>query len=299
MARTQRVSRSRSATGSSEYAEAAPAPVLLPFVRRYTGFVERADTGLRRLEAPSSRAVLVINLGVPFAVSGPDGSAAVHVGGFLARLSPQPATTAFSGKSAGVQVDFTPIGLHLFCGIALHELPELSVGLADVLGEEGRRLEEALAAAPDWASRFDLLDAAIARRFARARGATPSVEWAWRALARSGGTAEIGALCDRLGCSPRHLIRGFREQVGVPPKTAARILRFERAAQLLRARRPVELARVAAACGYHDQAHMTREFRALAGTTPAAYRGSLLGGFEGVAAGAEVNFVQDPAAAGA
>lgn len=98
-----------------------------------------------------------------------------------------------------MQVDFTPIGLHLFCGIALHELPDLSIGLADVLGDDGRRLEEALAEAPDWETRFDLLDVAIARRFAQARAATPSIEWAWRTLAQRGGAVEIGALCAAAG----------------------------------------------------------------------------------------------------
>jgi transcriptional regulator GlxA family with amidase domain len=75
----------------------------------------------------------------------------------------------------------------------------------------------------------------------------------------------------------------------VPPKTAARILRFERAAHLVRAARPASLARIASESGYHDQAHMMREFRVLAGITPAAYRVAALPGYLGIpdAAGAQ------------
>jgi transcriptional regulator GlxA family with amidase domain len=120
------------------------------------------------------------------------------------------------------------------------------------------------------------------------------VAWAWRALEASAGGVEIGRLSERIGCSRRHLIAGFREQVGVPPKTAARILRFDRAARAVRDGRRGSLARLATACGYHDQAHMTREFRALAGLTPGAYRAAALPGYLGIPAEVEqVNSVQD------
>lgn len=78
----------------------------------------------------------------------------------------------------------------------------------------------------------------------------------------------------------------------MPPKTAARILRFERAAHLVRAARPAGLARIAGESGYHDQAHMTREFRVLAGITPAAYRIASLPGHLGIpdAAGSQSPF---------
>jgi AraC-like DNA-binding protein len=287
--RPTRVRRQCSEDGEWELAEAPPGPQLEGLVRGYVGFVETSVTPLRRREVPSGTCVLIVNFGVPLEVGVPGRPTTAHAEGFVARLSELPATTAFSGTSAGVQVDFTPLSLHLFCGLAIDELPAPTVGLQELLGAEGRRLAEALEEAPDWESRFDLLDAAIDRRFAAARAPTPSIEWAWRALAASAGRVEIGSLSGRIGCSHRHLIAGFREQVGVPPKTADRILRFERAAHLVRAARPASPARIASESGYHDQAHMTREFRVLAGITPAAYRVAALPGYLGIpdAAGAQ------------
>ncbi len=52
-------------------------------------------------------------------------------------------------------------------------------------------------------------------------------------LERTHGAAPIGWICGRLGRSRRHLATSFREQVGLPPKTVARIFRFERAVSLL------------------------------------------------------------------
>jgi AraC-like DNA-binding protein len=69
-------------------------------------------------------------------------------------------------------------------------------------------------------------------------------------------------------------------QVGLAPKPAARVLRFQRAAELLlppgpdggsRARAARSVADVAATCGYADHAHLVREFRTLAGCTPTEY----------------------------
>jgi transcriptional regulator GlxA family with amidase domain len=67
----------------------------------------------------------------------------------------------------------------------------------------------------------------------------------------------------------------FRAELGVTPKTAARIFRFERACGLLsQLRQP--LADVAAACGYADQAHMTRDWSAFTGASPKAWIGNEL-----------------------
>ncbi len=68
----------------------------------------------------------------------------------------------------------------------------------------------------------------------------------------------------------------FREELGVPPKALARILRFERAVGRLRA--GDDLAALALDAGYYDQAHFNRDFRAFAGATPTAYRPSVQSG---------------------
>ncbi len=115
----------------------------------------------------------------------------------------------------------------------------------------------------------------------------PEIDWAWRRLIRSGGTARVSALAAETGWSGRHLTSRFRAETGLTPKTAARVIRFHRARHLLAAHvaagEPVRLADLAMTCGYFDQAHLAREFRALAGVPPSQW---LAEEFRNVQAGA-------------
>jgi transcriptional regulator GlxA family with amidase domain len=100
----------------------------------------------------------------------------------------------------------------------------------------------------------------------------PELGHAWRALVRSGGTAAIGDLAATVGWSRQHLARRFGDEFGLGPKLAARVVRFERATSMLKAIPPyVTIARVAAACGYYDQAHLNRDFNELAGCPPTTW----------------------------
>src|SRR5690348_17555140 len=104
---------------------------------------------------------------------------------------------------------------------------------------------------------------------------SPEVSQAWRALLASGGTAAVPELAREAGWSSRRLGTRFRAEIGLAPKQAARVVRFDRARRLLQRRVAAagqpELAALAAACGYYDQAHLAREFRALAGCPPSRW----------------------------
>jgi AraC-like DNA-binding protein len=86
--------------------------------------------------------------------------------------------------------------------------------------------------------------------------------------------ASVGDVARELGVSERHLRRVFRDAVGMSPKSFARLARFHRAVEA--ARRGESWARIAAATGYFDQAHLIGEFHAITGTTPRAFMTELV-----------------------
>ena len=79
----------------------------------------------------------------------------------------------------------------------------------------------------------------------------------------------LGQLNEHVALSQRQIERLFKRWLGVTPKHYQRILRIKKAVYFLRQHKKVNLADVSLQFGFSDQAHMTREFRAIASTTPA------------------------------
>jgi AraC-like DNA-binding protein len=103
----------------------------------------------------------------------------------------------------------------------------------------------------------------LALRLAAATPPDAAVQAAARLLRDPGSRVEEVAAT--LGISDRQLRRRFLATVGYSPKTLQRILRLRR---FLAAASAADLARGALSAGYADQAHLTREVRALTGLTP-------------------------------
>ncbi|MFJ9826390.1 helix-turn-helix domain-containing protein [Streptomyces sp. NPDC101160] len=176
------------------------------------------------------------------------------------------------GEAYGVELALAPWAAYRIFGSPLGELADTLADPADVLGARARHLGEALAETPGWPERFALLDATLLRWTAEAEaapGPAPAVLEAWRVLERSGGAIPIHEVASETGWSMRHLESRFREQLGISPKRLARVLRLNRAIRLLTSGRPA--ADTAAECGLYDQAHLSREFKALTGLPPGRF----------------------------
>lgn len=218
---------------------------------------------------PSRDLTVVISLDEPMDLSVP-GQGEVRLGSVVGGLHDRPVLIHHDGRQHGIQVALTPAGARALLGMPAAELAGLVVGLEDLLGSGGRLLQERLVDAATWKARLGLVQAALLARLDRrahpATAAAPEVGEAWRVLARHDGAVGVGEVARHVGWSARQLTERFTSEFGLRPKTTARVMRFERSTRLVRP--GVRLADVAATCGYADQAHLTREWQALAGVTP-------------------------------
>jgi AraC-like DNA-binding protein len=174
--------------------------------------------------------------------------------------APVPVAVAPGELVAGVRLHPGAGGAAL--GVPADELRDRRVTLEDLWGAPGRETGERAGSDP-----LALVDALRGRLAAAAPD--PRVLAAARRLGRAPATP-VPELAAAVGLGERQLRRRFGAAVGYGPKTLARIARFRRALALMLGGEPPALAAFAA--GYADQAHMTREMRALAGATPAALR---------------------------
>ena len=264
----------------------AACPALRAYVRGYCGYFESSAGLVRRVEPSSGTVGLVIGFGPPVGIAYPrlGGASPACVTSFVAGLHACYAVAESTGQQHGIQIDMTPIGAHLLLDVPMVSLADRVVDLDQVLGPFAAELAEQLFEAADWQARFDMLDTAIARRLASAGEASPITGWAWRRLTETCGQVGIGALTAELGVSRHYLATLFRDEVGLPPKTVARILRFQRAVCLLGAD-DARLTRIAQECGYYDQSHLNRDFREFAGSTPSEFIARRLADGAGVLCG--------------
>ncbi|WP_228993307.1 AraC family transcriptional regulator [Streptomyces sp. DH8] len=264
------------ATGIS----ARPAPALRQYVDSYVGF------DLRRLAAgvhcgPPGRALTaVISLSDPLELAAgvDDGSPVTRFGSVAGGLMCRAVALHHDGRQHGVQVALTPLGARAVYGMPAAELAHRLVPLDELLGALGAELVDRLRSAPTWAARLTVLDELLLRAVGRGgcggpvRRVRPEVAEALRRLVAARGRVQIGAVAAELDWSRRYLTERFRGEVGLSPKTFARVLRFEYAHELAAARNPLPWGTVATVSGYADQAHLVREWREFTGRSPTAWR---------------------------
>lgn len=171
-------------------------------------------------------------------------------------------------QRATLGVHFRPGGGFPFFGLPAGELQDTTLSLEDLWGAEAAALRDRILEAATPAEKFRLVERAL---LARARGLSrhPAVAFALRELRRH---RTVASVTEQIGYSQRHFIQLFRQEVGLTPKLYGRIQRFQNALRRI-AREPerVDWTEVALSCGYFDQAHFNRDFRAFSGLSPSAY----------------------------
>ncbi len=167
-----------------------------------------------------------------------------------------------------VQVRLSPVIAGAILGTSPAELDGVVVSLDDLWGRAASRIREQLGEVSAWQDRFALTDSLLARRQEAGPPVDPEVAWAWHRIVAGAGLARVDELAAEVGWSRKRLWSRFRSQLGLPPKRAAKLVRFDHAAHRLVAGEGA--ARVAADAGYADQSHLHRDVVEFTGATPAA-----------------------------
>ncbi len=222
------------------------------------------------LEPPRPQLTLMIDL---------DG--ALHADGealpdaWISGLDDRPTIVGFGDTYGAIDLKLTPLGAYTLTGRPLSELTGACVPVEDVFGRPGRELVARVRETQNWDVRFDLVEAFLLARLAAGPEPHPAVSWAFERLRATQGAVRVHALAAELGCSRRYLRDGFVREVGLPPKTVGRLMRFHHVREHI-GRAPTRWCDVAHSAGYADQSHLNREFRELAGTTPSDFVSRLI-----------------------
>jgi AraC-like DNA-binding protein len=254
------------------YVEFPPSPPLAPYVACYWALTGCTPNPVLSRVLPDGCVDLVVVIGDPVRVTGArDPGPAVRLVGAMRRAM----LIELAGHVAVIGVRFRPAGAAPFVTAPLDEITD-GVAPPDDLWR-GRQIgidlgELAEATARDGpAAAVRRLEAALLRQLSATPRPDPLVVAGAATILAAGGQVAIGPLTAALEVTPRRLERAFARTIGLSPKSFCRVARFQRTLALARRRPDLGWASVAVAGGFADQAHLTREFTALAGLPPGSY----------------------------
>lgn len=244
---------------------AVPVAAVAPGVRM-AGFRGLAPGTVDLRMVPCPAVTLFIELGDGVLV---DGAGAVLRRGGVVGLAP------LAVRAVGRDVDCLQIRVSpAIARAVLRDPPEARsgpVGLDEAWGPSASRLRDRLRATRDWDDRFRIAAEAIAGAVESGPQPDPEVRHVWRRMVVAGGGVGIEELATDVGWSRKRLWSRFGAQIGLTPKRAAQLIRFDTAARGLASGRAP--ARVAFDCGYADQSHLHREVRSFTDLTPGVVAG--------------------------
>ncbi|NQX64179.1 helix-turn-helix domain-containing protein [Paenibacillus qinlingensis] len=171
-----------------------------------------------------------------------------------------------TGAIGTVIISFKPGGLSHFTRYPIHEFQNADVSLDLVFPpKDVREMEEKLAEASSATERVDIVQQFLLSAL-RDNVDELLIQTAAQAIIRHQGSLSIERLAAQLYVSKRTLERRFNTLIGTSPKQFAGIVRFQQTIRLHYA--GYDYLDIVQACGYTDHAHLSKDFKSFAGTSP-------------------------------
>ena len=252
---------------------ALPSPHLRDYVREYVFRDERFEAGPVTRPVTARFEILLV-----FQFDAPIEAFEFHTG--RPRFLPTPlivgaqtgrrADLRLRGHSAVFFVCFQPAGFHRLFHLPAEAVTNQALDARDVIGPEATEIFARLAQAPTMTDRVAAIEGFLLTRARSARPFHPTAIAA-ATLVRSHGRTRVADLVRDSGLSDRHFARRFTEQMGLPPKLFARVVRVHFALGLKERRPALTWADVSQRAGYFDQTHLVKDFKALVGAAPSSF----------------------------
>lgn len=215
--------------------------------------------------APDGRFEMIVHLEEPFEALGPHGWKRQSTTLFAGQLT-QPLFVRARGSTHAIGVRLKSWASSCITGVPASELTNQVVDANELSRNLESRLREAIA---NNGRRLSEVAQRLLAELCESKPADERVVAAVRQVELTAGLCSMNQLARAAGVSSRQLERLFHNEVGVGPKTLARIRRFSRVFAQFEAG-DTNWANIAAECGYNDQSHLTRDFNQFAGGPPAA-----------------------------
>lgn len=158
-----------------------------------------------------------------------------------------------------------------FVQMPLYELTDSVVDGDLVLTREIMDMREMLLESVSISGKFQVADNFLTKKFRNRLIVNPFIDFAVNKILQSPDQTSIEHISRKVGYSQKHLIKLFKDNVGMTPKGFLKVIRFQKAIQEIDISKRINWTRLALESGYYDQAHFINDFKLFSGFTPREY----------------------------
>lgn len=244
-----------------------PTPILAPFIKHYW-FMKITDILAEQVRiVPSGNISLIFHRGNRIFSATED---TFQPQAFLCGHETVYNDLEYTGQIDMICVVFQPVGAKAFFNLPINEVNGIRVDIHDLNDQLLTDLQKSLEDAQTDEHCVLLIEQFLLNRIkSLADYNLRRIDTAIRQINTQ--QTELNILAEKSCLSPRQFNRVFTEYVGTGPKEFQRIVRFQRTLFVLQSQPEINMAQLAAACGYYDQPHLIKEFKIFSGYTPIEY----------------------------
>lgn len=181
--------------------------------------------------------------------------------------SDSPCLNHFTSMATLLGVDFQPTAFKKVFGVNATELTNTLADAAALLPyslirqlQDSESIREAISLIENY-----LLDKV------KESSTETALDYAITQIRQTTYLVDTAVLASKIGMSQRTFQRHFKEQVGIDAHTYSRIIRFQKALDIMQQGRDISLTKLAYDLGYADQSHFGREFKLFVGESPMGF----------------------------
>ncbi len=253
------------------YKKYIPAKILKDFVECYFEWEGNPEKTIKIESPPNALCSLVFNYQEEY-----------HISNFKYQKQKVPVcfvsgqalgnyTLHLKGRIGVVGIVFKPAAVYHFYGVPMYELTDERICLSEVCQESYVRLKTSIYNTKNNAQRVKILEIYLLDLLKNSNNGVKTIIDSANEIFEDKGQTNIAELLDKVPMSRRNFERKFLEEVGVSPKTYAKLRRFGYTCSLMAGNRDVNLMDVLHQGGYYDQSHFIKDFKYFSGRTPRKY----------------------------
>lgn len=173
-----------------------------------------------------------------------------------------------SGKTGFISVRFFPWGACHFFNEPIRNFLDQTIDASGLWGSDSGMITGKIKKAETIEQRFKFVEEFLLEKLKQFQKDEANPGNAIKLIRQTKGTLSIESICEETGFSKKQLERKFLSTVGTTPKLFSRITRFLNICQNLKEEKSQTLTQLTHDCGFYDQAHFIKEFKAFSGFTP-------------------------------